>query len=173
MTTSSYVQTFEEKMRLKSCTVGIVGLGYVGLPLALAFCDRGIKVLGFDIDTKKIEMIAASKSYIKHIPDDVIAKINSVDLLHVTDDFSLISEVDAVLICVPTPLSKYREPDLSSVLNTGKSISPHLRKGQLVVRESSTYPGTTDSELTNTLEHCGLKSRPAACCTGVKIRKRI
>ena len=157
MTAMSFAKTFEEKIRSKQATIGIIGLGYVGLPLAEAFCAQEINVLGFDIDATKIELLAANKSYIKHIPDAIIAKIRDANIFHATDDFSKLSEVDAIIICVPTPLSKHREPDLRPVLSTGQSIVPHLRKGQLVVLESSTYPGTTDEELANVLEQSGLK----------------
>lgn len=156
MTSISLAQAFIEKLRTKEATIGIVGLGYVGLPLAEAFCAREINVLGFDVDAKKIELLGADKSYIKHIPDAVIAKMREASIFDATDDFSRLSEVDAIVICVPTPLSKHREPDLGPVLNTGRSITPHLRKGQLVVLESSTYPGTTDEELASVLEQSGL-----------------
>ena len=117
------------KIKLKEATIGIVGLGYVGLPLAQAFCRQGIKVIGFDIDQEKIVLINKGRSYIRHISDDVIQKMLSDKLLDVTTDFSKIKEVDAIIICVPTPLSKHREPDLGPVLNTGKVISQHLQKG--------------------------------------------
>ena len=157
MTAISFAQTFEEKMSSKQATIGIIGLGYVGLPLAEAFCEQEINVLGFDVDAEKIKFLAANKSYIKHIPDAVITKMRDANIFDATDDFSKLSEVDAIVICVPTPLSKHREPDLGPVLNTGQSIVPYLRKGQLVVLESSTYPGTTDEELANVLEQSGLK----------------
>ena len=157
MTAISFAQTFEEKMRSKQATIGIIGLGYVGLPLAEAFCEQEINVMGFDVDAEKIKLLAANKSYIKHIPDAVITKMRNANIFDATDDFSKLSEVDAIVICVPTPLSKHREPDLGPVLNTGQSIVPYLRKGQLVVLESSTYPGTTDEELANVLEQSGLK----------------
>lgn len=146
-----------EKIKSKQATIGIVGLGYVGLPLAQAFCRQGIKTVGFDIDQKKIDAIEAGRSYIKHIGDDVIQKMRADALFDVTTNFAKIADVDVIIICVPTPLSKHREPDLGPVLNTGKSIMPHLQKGQLVVLESSTYPGTTDTELANVLEQSGLK----------------
>ena len=146
-----------KKIELKKATIGIVGLGYVGLPLAHAFCRQGIKVVGFDIDQEKIVLINKGRSYIKHISDDVIQIMLSDKLLDVTTDFSKIKEVDAIVICVPTPLSKHREPDLGPVLNTGKVISQYLQKGQLVVLESSTYPGTTDTDLASVLEQSGLQ----------------
>lgn len=157
MNTETYVSTFIEKMKAKTSTIGIVGLGYVGLPLARAFCDQSINVVGFDIDQEKIKLLKASKSYIKHISNEVIASFTANRLFDATSDFSRLTEVDAIIICVPTPLSKYREPDLGPVLTTGHSIAQHLQFGQLVVLESSTYPGTTDTELTAALEKSGLK----------------
>ena len=147
-----------EKYTNKDITVGIIGLGYVGLPLSKAFCDKDIKVIGFDIDKSKIESLSNGNSYIKHIPDDVIKRINNDGLFNSTSDFSKISDVDAIIICVPTPLTKTNEPDLEPVLSTGKTISQYLKKGQLVVLESSTYPGTTNEELSPILESSGLKN---------------
>ncbi|MDG2495614.1 MAG: nucleotide sugar dehydrogenase [Alphaproteobacteria bacterium] len=146
-----------EKIKSKQAVVGIVGLGYVGLPLAQAFCQQGINVVGIDIDQEKIDLIEQGKSYIKHISNEVIHTMRSGGLFQVTSDFSEIADVDVIIICVPTPLSKHREPDLGPVLSTGQSIMPHLQKGQLVVLESSTYPGTTDTELAAVLEQSGLK----------------
>ena len=146
-----------EKIKSKQAVIGIVGLGYVGLPLARAFCQQGINVVGFDIDQEKIDLIERGLSYIKHISNEVIEQMRSGDLFQVTTDFSKIIDVDVIIICVPTPLSKHREPDLGPVLNTGKAIMPHLQKGQLVILESSTYPGTTDTELASVLEQSGLK----------------
>ena len=146
-----------EKIKSKQATIGIVGLGYVGLPLARAFCHQKIHVVGFDIDQEKIDTIEKNQSYIKHIGDDAIKEMRADGLLSVTNDFSKIADVDVIIICVPTPLSKHREPDLGPVLDTGKSIFPHLQKGQMVILESSTYPGTTDTELASVLEQSGLK----------------
>ena len=146
-----------EKIKSKQAVIGIVGLGYVGLPLAQAFCQKRIKVVGFDIDQEKIDFIEQGSSYIKHIGDEAISSMRSGGLFDVTSNFSKIAEVDVIIICVPTPLSKHREPDLGAVLGTGQAIMPHLQKGQLVVLESSTYPGTTDTELAGVLEQSGLK----------------
>ena len=146
-----------EKIRSKQAVIGIIGLGYVGLPLARAFCQQNIKTVGFDIDQTKIDIIESGRSYIKHIGEDTVQKMRANGLFDVTTDFGRIADVDVVIICVPTPLSKHREPDLGPVINTGKSIFPHLQKGQLVILESSTYPGTTDTELANVLEQSGLK----------------
>ena len=146
-----------EKIKSKQAIIGIVGLGYVGLPLAQAFCGKNVKVVGFDIDQAKVDKIESGQSYIKHISDDAIRSMIKDDLFRATTDFSKIVEVDVIIICVPTPLSKHREPDLGPVLNSGKTIMPYLKKGQLVVLESSTYPGTTDTELAHVLEQSGLK----------------
>jgi UDP-N-acetyl-D-glucosamine dehydrogenase len=146
-----------EKIQSMQAVIGIVGLGYVGLPLAQAFCRQGVKIIGFDIDQEKIDLIENDQSYIKHIGDDTIKEMRAGGLFNVTTDFAEIANVDVIIICVPTPLSKHREPDLGPVLNTGKSIVPNLQKGQLVILESSTYPGTTDTELANVLEESGLK----------------
>ena len=146
-----------EKIKAKQAVIGIVGLGYVGLPLARAFCQQNIKIVGFDIDQEKIDKIEKNQSYIKHIGDDAITAMRADGLFQVTTDFSKIADVDVIIICVPTPLSKHREPDLGPVLNTGKSIMPHLQKGQRVILESSTYPGTTDTELAGVLEQSGFK----------------
>jgi len=147
-----------QKYTNKDIIVGIVGLGYVGLPLSKAFCDNNIKVIGFDIDKSKIEALKNGNSYIKHIPNNVIKRINKNGLFNSTSDFSKISDVDAIIICVPTPLNNKNEPDLEPVLSTGRSISKYLKKGQLVVLESSTYPGTTNEELLPILETSGLKN---------------
>ena len=146
-----------EKIKAKQAVIGIVGLGYVGLPLARAFCHQKIHVVGFDIDQEKIDTIEKNQSYIKHIGDDAIREMRADGLFNVTTDFSQIADVDVIIICVPTPLSKHRDPDLGPVLNTGKSIMPHMQKGQMVILESSTYPGTTDTELASVLEQSGLK----------------
>ena len=152
-----------EKIKSKQAVIGIVGLGYVGLPLARAFCQQNINVVGFDIDKQKIDLIEQGQSYIKHISNEAIEQMRSGDLFEVTTDFSKIADVDVIVICVPTPLSKHREPDLGPVLGTGQSIMPYLQKGQLVVLESSTYPGTTDTELAAVLEQSGLKKDEDFC----------
>ena len=135
--------------------IAIIGLGYVGLPLGLQFARKGSRVTGLDVDALKIESIMNGQSYIHHIASDEIADVVEAGLLRASVDFSLITECDQIIICVPTPLNKNREPDLSFVLNTGKTIAPYLRKNgapQLVVLESTTYPGTTDEELRKVLE---------------------
>lgn len=131
------------KIKNKSVAVGIIGMGYVGLPLGLAFADKKVNVLGFDLDNKKINMLNKGKGYLKHISNNKIKKAVHSGYLRATSDFTRLKEVDAIIICVPTPLTEHREPDMSFVKNTSETISKYLRKGQLVVLESTTYPGTT------------------------------
>lgn len=139
--------------------VAVVGLGYVGLPLALQFARSGLQVLGLDIDPVKVKACNAGRSYIKHIPSAAIAEQVQAGRFTASTDYSRVAEVDAVVICVPTPLNKNREPDISYVLRTGQTIAPHLRRGMLVVLESTTYPGTTDEDLRQVLEEgSGLKA---------------
>ncbi|MBI3272103.1 MAG: nucleotide sugar dehydrogenase [Planctomycetes bacterium] len=146
-----------EKIERKVAGVGIIGLGYVGLPLARVFCDGGFRVLGFDIDPSKVQALAEGRSYIKHIPSAKVAElVLERKVFSATTDFARLREVDAIIICVPTPLNRWREPDLSYIENTGRSIAPHLRAGQLVILESTTYPGTTDEILKPILEAGGL-----------------
>jgi len=132
--------------------IAIIGLGYVGLPLSFQFARSGVTVLGLDIDTAKVDALNQGRSYIKHIPADTVAEALRSGAFSASSDFSRIAEVSAIIICVPTPLNKNREPDLSYILDTGKSIAHHLRKGMLVVLESTTYPGTTDEDLRQVLE---------------------
>jgi UDP-N-acetyl-D-glucosamine dehydrogenase len=139
--------------------IAIIGLGYVGLPLCLQFARSGVRVLGLDIDVKKIRALNAGRSYIKHLAAGEIKRLVRAGKFSASADFSKVKNVEAVLICVPTPLKKNREPDLSYVLNTGKAVAPHLQRGQLVVLESTTYPGTTENELRAVLERgSGLKA---------------
>ena len=142
----------------KRAQVGIIGLGYVGLPLAAAFQEAGYNVIGFDVDPEKVESLQAGKSFIRHIDSQVVAQMVESGRFRATTDFSDLSAVEAILICVPTPLTRYREPDMTYVLGTTKSIAQHLRAGQLVVLESTTYPGTTVELLRPILERDGLKS---------------
>jgi UDP-N-acetyl-D-glucosamine dehydrogenase len=139
------------KFKSKTANVGVIGLGYVGLPLALLFSEEGFRVTGIDIDSTKIDMLASSRSYICRIPETEIALARDRGF-QATTDFACICEMDAIVICVPTPLTEYREPDLTFVTGTVKSIAPHLRAGQLVVLESTTYPGTTDEVVLPLLE---------------------
>jgi UDP-N-acetyl-D-glucosamine dehydrogenase len=132
--------------------IAIVGLGYVGLPLALQFTRSGVEVLGLDIDPAKVESLNRGKSYIKHIESSAIVAAVERGGFAASTDFARIRETEAVIICVPTPLNKNREPDISYIIDTGSNIAPHLQKGMLVVLESTTYPGTTDEDLRAVLE---------------------
>ncbi|MEO5358720.1 MAG: nucleotide sugar dehydrogenase [Nitrospirae bacterium YQR-1] len=145
-----------EKIKTRQARVGIIGLGYVGLPLVIEFCRAGFKVTGFDVDPKKVEILKAGRSYIKHIPQQTITEI--MPAFSPYADFSLLAQMDCILICVPTPLNKYREPDLSYVFKTSEEIAKKLKKGQLIVLESTTYPGTTDEDMRAILEKSGLKA---------------
>jgi UDP-N-acetyl-D-glucosamine dehydrogenase len=143
----------------RSARIGVVGLGYVGLPLARVAAQRGFSVLGFDIDRAKVDIVNAGGSPIRHIAPATIAALREVGRLEATDDFSRLAEADAVIICVPTPLTRQREPDLSFVAGTTETIARYLRRGQLIVLESTTYPGTTRELMRPILEKSGLKSR--------------
>jgi UDP-N-acetyl-D-glucosamine dehydrogenase len=139
--------------------LAVIGLGYVGLPLCLQFARNGCKVIGLDIDANKVESLNAGKSYIHHIDSDSIAEQVQAGLLHASTDLSSVAKSKAVVICVPTPLNKNREPDISYIIKTGEAIAPHLKKDTLVVLESTTYPGTTDDDLRKVLEAgSGLKA---------------
>jgi UDP-N-acetyl-D-glucosamine dehydrogenase len=135
--------------------VGVIGLGYVGLPLALTFAERGFSVLGFDLDAAKVDDVNAGRNYIRHLPADRVSAAREGDRLCATSDFARLAEPDVLVICVPTPLTAQREPDLRYVLGTAREIRRTLRPGQLVVLESTTYPGTTE-ELRDLLEESGL-----------------
>src|ERR1700735_790894 len=141
----------------KDLRIGIIGCGYVGLPLALRFAETGQRVMGFDTDPSKIEKLNAGESYIQHIPADKISEFVKKGRFGATTDFKKLREMDAVLICVPTPLDERREPDLSYVEQTALSIGPNLQRGQLIVLESTTYPGTTEELVQPILERGGLK----------------
>lgn len=136
-----------EKIEKKEAVVGIIGMGYVGLPLALEFAGKGFNVIGFDIDQKKIPLLNSGKSYIKHIKSERIKSTVDSNKFEATSDFSRLTSVDAIIICVPTPLDEHREPDMSFVKNTAHTISKYMRKDQLVTLESTTYPGTTEELL--------------------------
>jgi UDP-N-acetyl-D-glucosamine dehydrogenase len=149
------------RLKNKTAQVGIVGMGYVGMPLALSFSRAGYKVTGFDIDPEKIEKLQRRETYIRHIPSSAIAEAIVKHDLRATDDFRRLRDMDAILVCVPTPLDEHREPDLSFVRNTAESIGATLRPDQLIVLESTTYPGTTDEVVLRILEKSGLRC-PAA-----------
>ena len=132
--------------------IAVIGLGYVGLPLSLQFARSGVTVFGLDIDPAKVESLNGGRSYIKHISSEAISEAVKARRFSASGDFSRIREVEAAIICVPTPLNKNRETDISFIVETGKAIAPHLTKGILVVLESTTYPGTTDEDLREVLE---------------------
>ena len=141
-----------QKIKEKKAHIGIIGLGYVGLPLAIEFCKTGFQVTGLDIDKEKIDLLSRGKSYINHISGANIKHLNQECKFKGTTNFTLISNLDCILICVPTPLSKNREPDMSYIIATAQKISPHLVKNQLIVLESTTFPGTTQEVLIPALE---------------------
>lgn len=144
------------RLNNREAQIGILGLGYVGLPLMLRFSEVGYPVLGFDIDAAKVEALMAGRSYIEHIRAEAIA--TAVERgFNATTDFSRARGCDALILCVPTPLNRYREPDLSYVIDTTEAIVPHLRAGQVVSLESTTWPGTTEEVLKPRVESTGLK----------------
>ena len=149
LTTMTPREQLLKKLADKSAVIGIYGLGYVGLPLALRFTEVGYPVLGFDIDKSKVDALMQGRSYIEHI--------RLQKPLTATTDFSRTPECDALIVCVPTPLNKFREPDLSFVMNTVDSLAPYLRPGQILSLESTTYPGTTEEELRPRVEARKLK----------------
>jgi len=142
----------------KKAIVGVVGLGYVGLPLLMEFVEQGFKTIGFDIDQRKVDLLNNGRSYIKHIKEERVQAVRDTKIFEATADFTRIKEADCILIAVPTPLTKHREPDMSYIINTAKTLAPNIRKGQLIVLESSTYPGTTEEVLKPILEESGLKA---------------
>ncbi len=143
-----------DKFGSHDAKVGVVGLGYVGLPLVIEFIRAGFEVLGLDIDQVKVDKLFRSETYIKHIPGEKLEEINSTGRFDATTDFSRAKECDAILICVPTPLSHHREPDMSYIVSTAKTLGPHVRENQLYCLESTTYPGTTEEVLVPELEKC-------------------
>ncbi|MFQ5494773.1 MAG: nucleotide sugar dehydrogenase [Phycisphaerae bacterium] len=145
-------------IKARQARVGIVGLGYVGLPLMRAFCGAGFRCLGFDVDEAKVRQLNAGKSYIKHIPSKLIKDVVGRGVFTASSDPKSLKRCDAIIICVPTPLTKTREPDMSYVESTAYLIADHLRRGQLIVLESTTYPGTTRELIKPILESSGLKA---------------
>ena len=152
----SSLETLNGKLDDKTALIGIIGLGYVGLPLALRYCESGFRVLGIDTDTDKVEKLLAGETYIKHIPAEKVAGALEQGFA-ATADFGRSAECDALIVCVPTPLNKYREPDLSYVVDTVESLRPWFRAGQVVSLESTTYPGTTEEVLLPRVQQGGLK----------------
>ena len=147
---------FVARVKARETVVGVIGLGYVGLPLVLAFGEAGFRTIGFDVDGAKVAALTRDESYIRHVPAERVAALRGAGRLDVTSDFARAAEADALLICVPTPLGPYREPDTSFVEATARAIGPHLRPGQLVSLESTTYPSTTQDLLADALGGGGL-----------------
>ena len=147
----------KNKIADRSAAVGVIGLGYVGLPLVQAFGQAGFSVCGFDIDQRKIDALSSGQSYIDRVTPEWLQSATSEGKLDVTTEFQKLSDMDAIIVCVPTPLTKTREPDLSYVTSTAEQIQKHMKRGQLVVLESTTYPGTTDEVLRPMFEETGLK----------------
>jgi UDP-N-acetyl-D-glucosamine dehydrogenase len=150
------VDALIDRLSARTAKVGVIGLGYVGLPLSREFCRAGFPVTGLDIDPDKIALLRAGKSYIKHVPDELVAKLVAEERLYPTADFDRIADLDAVCICVPTPLTRNREPDMAYIERTAEAIARRLRPGMLVVLESTTYPGTTREVVKPILERGGL-----------------
>ncbi len=146
-----------KKIESNKAVIGVIGLGYVGLPLVREFTSGGAKVIGFDVDPEKVKSLKAGKSYLEHIPSKIVAEMVRTGRFDATTDFKLLKKADCILICVPTPLTKMREPDMSYVQSTARVIAANLRKGQLIVLESTTYPGTTREVMLPLLEESGLK----------------
>jgi UDP-N-acetyl-D-glucosamine dehydrogenase len=147
-----------KKIKTKEAKIGVIGLGYVGLPLVIRFCEENFHVIGFDVDSSKVEKLNRGQSYIKHIQAKTIKFLKDNNMFEATHDYSRLQETDCIIICVPTPLKKNKEPDLSYVKNTSDEITKYLRKGQLVSLESTTYPGTTREILLPKFESKNLKA---------------
>ncbi len=152
------ISQLQRNIENKRAVIGIMGMGYVGLPLVGTFTRAGFRCIGFDIDPNKVRMLNAGRSYIEHIPSEAIANLVRSKRFHATSNMNDLKKPDAIIICVPTPLSKSRDPDMSYVEGTAEAIAPRLRKGQLVVLESTTYPGTTRELVKPILEKSGLKA---------------
>jgi UDP-N-acetyl-D-glucosamine dehydrogenase len=151
------LQELLSRLQKKNSVIGVLGLGYVGLPLVRAFSRGGLRCIGFDVDPAKVKKLLAGQSYIKHIPSSYIRELLDEQRFDATTDFARLKQCDALIICVPTPLTKNRDPDMTYVVKTAETIAKHLRKGQLVVLESTTYPGTTSEVVLPALEKNGLK----------------
>jgi UDP-N-acetyl-D-glucosamine dehydrogenase len=149
---------WERKIKDKKIVVGVLGLGYVGLPLVREFASVGLKVVGFDIDDKKVKTLNSGRSIIKHIPHSQVRTMVKARLFIATTNMARLKTVDVILVCVPTPLTQNREPDMQFIVKSSKTIAQYLRSGQLVVFESTTYPGTTRELVVPILEESGLKA---------------
>lgn len=158
MTSKVNIDELKRRIDDRSAVIGVIGLGYVGLPIVLETTRSQFRTIGFDIDEKKIEALQAGESYIHHIPSDAIQNLVRSGLFEATCDYQRLRDVDAILICVPTPLDEFREPDLSAVDATADAIAQTLRPGQLIILESTTYPGTTEERILPRLEANGLKA---------------
>jgi UDP-N-acetyl-D-glucosamine dehydrogenase len=150
------IERLKRDIERRSYTVGVIGLGYVGLPLAARFVETGFPVLGFDVDADKVERLNAGQSYIQSVGPDRVERMVRSGRLHATTDFEALGKADALLICVPTPLTRQREPDLQYVERTADAVASALRPGQLVCLESTTYPGTTEDVVLPRLARSGL-----------------
>jgi UDP-N-acetyl-D-glucosamine dehydrogenase len=156
-TEATLAAQLRSRLHDRQAVVGILGMGYVGLPLGLAFAEAGFTVLGFDVDERKVAQLRAGQSYIQHLDPTRVTRAVKAGKLSATHDFSRVGEPDALLICVPTPLTRQREPEMKYIVQTAEQVSRGLRKGQLVVLESTTYPGTTDEVVLPILEQSGLQ----------------
>lgn len=154
----SALKDLKQRIARKKARVAVIGLGYVGLPLAVSFAKKGLSVYGVDLDVKKVSGLNRGHSHILDVPSEEVKKLVRAKLFHATCDYAALSQCDAVVICVPTPLNKKREPDLSYIIGAAGKIARYLKRGQLVVLESTTYPGTTDEELLPLFEKSGLKA---------------
>ena len=152
------MQDWFKKVNEGKAVIGILGLGYVGLPLVREFATAGTKVIGFDIDDKKVKILNSGKSIIKHVPDKLVKEITDAGLFKATSDMSKIKDVDAILVCVPTPLTENREPDMQFIIKSSETIAKYLQRDQLITFESTTYPGTTRDLVMPILEKSGLKA---------------
>ncbi|MHB8736127.1 MAG: NAD(P)-binding domain-containing protein, partial [Terriglobales bacterium] len=157
--TATSTSAVGERFQRRTANIGVIGLGYVGLPLTLVFHRAGFQVTGFDVDANKVRMLENGESYLKHIGAAAVAEARATGRYRSSTDFAGLGAMDAIVICVPTPLNAKREPDLSFVEETARSIAAHLRPDQLIVLESSTYPGTTEEVVLPILESSGVPCR--------------
>ena len=142
------------KIKNKEIVAGVIGLGYVGLPLAVEIANSGFKTIGFDVQEKKVNMVNSGENYINDVKEDTLKEVVNNKLLYATTDYSRIKELDFIAICVPTPLDKYQQPDVSYIVSSAKEIGKNMKKNTMIVLESTTYPGTTEEVLKPILENC-------------------